>query len=164
MSHTSPAPYAGSMVDSAADPATQSSEPACDEPQDNLVQTEHTLEANGRVLSYTATTGRMVLREEVFDGDTFTGAKDKAEVFVTSYVVHDRDTDDNTSAPSSVARPVTFAFNGGPGSSSVWLHLGLLGPRRVDMGDVDALLPPPARLVDNASHCSQSPTWCSSTR
>ena len=47
-------------------------------------------------------------------------------------------------------RPVTFAFNGGPGSSSVWLHLGLLGPRRVVMGDVGELLPPPYGLADNA--------------
>jgi carboxypeptidase C (cathepsin A) len=45
---------------------------------------------------------------------------------------------------------VTFAFNGGPGSSSVWLHLGLLGPRRVLMGDVGALVPPPFGIADNA--------------
>ena len=45
---------------------------------------------------------------------------------------------------------MTFAFNGGPGSSSVWLHLGLLGPRRVLMGDAGALLPPPYELADNA--------------
>jgi carboxypeptidase C (cathepsin A) len=45
---------------------------------------------------------------------------------------------------------VTFAFNGGPGSSSVWLHLGLLGPRRVLSGDVGALRPPPYSLADNA--------------
>ncbi len=45
---------------------------------------------------------------------------------------------------------MTFAFNGGPGSSSVWLHLGLLGPRRVLMGDAGALLPPPYGLADNA--------------
>jgi len=44
---------------------------------------------------------------------------------------------------------VTFAFNGGPGSSSVWLHMGLLGPRRVVMGDVGELLPPPYGLADN---------------
>ena len=61
-------------------------------------------------------------------------------------------------------RPVTFAFNGGPGSSSVWLHLGLLGPRRVLMGDAGALLPPPYALADNPSRCSRSATWCSSTR
>src|SRR4029453_8751145 len=65
----------------------------------------------------------------------------KAEVFVTSYTVDGAD---------PLTRPVTFAFNGGPGSSSVWLHLGLLGPRRVVMGDAGALLPPPYGLADNA--------------
>src|SRR2546430_2625739 len=45
--------------------------------------------------------------------------------------------------------PGTFAFNGGPGSSSGWLHLGLLGPRRVVSGDAGAVAPPPYRLVDN---------------
>ena len=46
-------------------------------------------------------------------------------------------------------RPITFTFNGGPGSSSVWLHLGAIGPRRVVMGDDGEPLPPPYRLVDN---------------
>jgi carboxypeptidase C (cathepsin A) len=52
--------------------------------------------------------------------------------------------------PQPSTRPVIFAFNGGPGSASVWLHLGLLGPRRVLMGDAGALLPPPYKLADNA--------------
>ena len=64
----------------------------------------------------------------------------KAEVFVVAYTLDDAD---------ARTRPVTFAFNGGPGSSSVWLHLGLLGPRRVLMGDAGALLPPPYGLADN---------------
>ncbi|MGB7423274.1 MAG: peptidase S10, partial [Ornithinimicrobium sp.] len=115
--------------------------------QDDLVTTEHTVQVGGRTLRYTATAGRIVLRQETFDGDTFTGPADKAEVFVTSYVLQ---ADDTEAARSGAARrPVTFAFNGGPGSSSVWLHLGLLGPRRVEMGDVAALVPPPGRLVDN---------------
>ncbi len=42
-----------------------------------------------------------------------------------------------------------FSFNGGPGSSSVWLHLGALGPKRVDMLDDGEMPPPPFRLVDN---------------
>lgn len=46
-------------------------------------------------------------------------------------------------------RPLTFSFNGGPGSSSVWLHMGVLGPRRVVMGDAGKLLPPPYQLEDN---------------
>lgn len=64
---------------------------------------------------------------------------------MTSYVLEATRT---TQAASQ--RPVTFAFNGGPGSSSVWLHLGLLGPRRVEMGDVGTLVAPPYGLVDNA--------------
>ena len=82
-----------------------------------------------------------MLREEVYEDGKFTGFKAKAEMSMTSYVV-------DGARPEN--RPVTFAFNGGPGSSSVWLHLGLLGPRRVLMGDVGALLPPPYELTDNA--------------
>ncbi len=118
---------------------TVTTEPA--EPQDDLVTTRHTLAIGREQLAYTATAGRIVLREEVYEDDVFTGTKPRAEVFLTSYVV-----DRPEGAPE---RPVTFAFNGGPGSSSVWLHLGLLGPRRVQMGDVGALLPPPYGLVDN---------------
>jgi len=60
--------------------------------------------------------------------------------------------DRDNSVPDAVhrqERPITFSFNGGPGSSSVWLHLGLLGPRRMEMGDVGNLLPPPYHLEDN---------------
>jgi len=67
--------------------------------------------------------------------------KPKAHVFHVAYSLvgdHDRS-----------KRPVTYVFNGGPGSSSVWLHLGMLGPRRVAMGDDGEPLPPPGRLVDN---------------
>ena len=83
----------------------------------------------------------MVLREEVHDGETWVGHLPKAELFVATYVLDGTD---------PATRPVTFAFNGGPGSSSVWLHLGLLGPRRVVMGDAGRLTPPPWGLADNA--------------
>lgn len=109
-------------------------------PVDDLVTTEHTLGRGRKALTYTATTGRVVLREEVSTDGTFTGWQPKAEVFLTSYVVE---------APDDRPRPVVFAFNGGPGSSSVWLHLGLLGPRRVVSGDVGALQSPPYALADN---------------
>jgi carboxypeptidase C (cathepsin A) len=104
------------------------------------VTSQHRLTVGEHELAYTATTGRIVLREEVHTDDTFDGHKPKAEVFLTAYTLDGAD-------PGT--RPVTFAFNGGPGSSSVWLHLGLLGPRRVQSGDVGALTPPPYRLVDN---------------
>jgi carboxypeptidase C (cathepsin A) len=109
------------------------------EPADDLVSSQHTIVAEGTELKYTATAGRIVLRAEGHSDDKFEGAEAKAQVFITSYVLDGGDT----------SRPVTFAFNGGPGSSSVWLHLGLLGPRRVIMGDAGALLPPPYGVADN---------------
>ncbi|MGL5862585.1 MAG: S10 family peptidase [Phycicoccus sp.] len=119
-------------------PGAETTDPA--PPTDDLVSTHHTLAVGRRRIRYTATMGRVVLREEVYDDGVFTGHRAKAEMSMTSYVVD---------APAGARRPVTFAFNGGPGSSSVWLHLGLLGPRRVDSGDVGALTPPPYGLLDN---------------
>ncbi|MBE9373878.1 peptidase S10 [Saccharopolyspora sp. HNM0983] len=109
------------------------------EPVDDLVSTHHSISTPGGELAYTATTGRIVLREEVHEDGTFNGHKPKAELFLTSYV-----------ADAQPGRPVTFAFNGGPGSASVWLHLGLLGPRRVVSGDAGDLAAPPYELTDNA--------------
>ena len=111
------------------------------DPSDDVVSTTHAVATPAGELRYTAVAGRVVLREEVHEDDKFTGFRPKAEMFVTSYVLEGAD-------PGS--RPVTFAFNGGPGSSSVWLHLGLLGPRRVVMGDAGAPVPPPWGLADNA--------------
>lgn len=110
------------------------------EPADDLVTTHHTLHTPQGDLSYSATTGRIVLREEVLKEEKYDGRKPKAEVSITYYTLDDADV---------TRRPVTFAFNGGPGSSSVWLHLGVLGPRRVDSGDVGNLTAPPYELVDN---------------
>ncbi|MEV0619639.1 peptidase S10 [Nonomuraea sp. NPDC050404] len=114
---------------------SEESKPAA--PADNLVTTSHTLPSGQ---SYTATTGTMVLREEVITDGRFEGLRPKAEMFVTAYTLD---------GAEPLSRPVTYAFNGGPGSSSVWLHLGVLGPRRVVMGDAGALLPPPYGLADN---------------
>lgn len=109
-------------------------------PTDDLVTTSHTIGAGRSRLSYTATTGRVVLREEAVEEGSYRGAQPRAQIFSTAYLLDDAE---------PATRPVTFAFNGGPGSSSVWLHLGLLGPRRVVMGDVGALAPPPYGLTDN---------------
>ncbi|MBA0125442.1 peptidase S10 [Haloechinothrix sp. YIM 98757] len=110
-------------------------------PTDDLVTTQHTLTTRESTLHYTAQTGRMVLREEQVTDETFDGHIPKAEVFLTAYTLDGADPEH---------RPVTFAFNGGPGSSSVWLHLGVLGPRRAVSGDVGAPEPPPYGLTDNA--------------
>jgi carboxypeptidase C (cathepsin A) len=111
-----------------------------EEPSDDLVVSSHQVSTASGTLAYTATTGRVVLREEVLEDGKFTGVEPRAQIFSTSYVLDDAD---------PLTRPVTFAFNGGPGSSSVWLHLGLFGPRRVVMGDAGSLTGPPYGLTDN---------------
>jgi carboxypeptidase C (cathepsin A) len=113
--------------------------------KDNLVETQHKITLNGQEISYTVTCGTIVLKEEIEKKGEHEGVsegeKPKATVFFIAYT---RDDIEDRSA-----RPLIFSFNGGPGSSSVWLHLGVLGPRRVLMGDAGALLPPPYRLADN---------------
>lgn len=115
-------------------------------PVDQLVVTRHAVEIDGKTIPYTVTCGTIVLKEESIkkgeqEGE-FEGEKPRAQIFFIAYT-RDEVKDHST-------RPLTFSFNGGPGSSSVWMHLGLLGPRRVEMGDVDQLSPPPYRLADNA--------------
>jgi carboxypeptidase C (cathepsin A) len=116
------------------------------EPKDNLVETHHSLTMDGKELNYTVTCGTIVLKEETEkkgekEGES-EGEKPRATIFFVAYTldgVEDRQ-----------KRPLTFSFNGGPGSASVWLHLGLLGPRRVLLDDEGFAYPPPYKLVDNA--------------
>ncbi len=97
------------------------------------VFTTNTVTIAGQHVKYVAETGMLPILKP--DGTT------SASVF---YVAYTRLGESNTAA-----RPVTFCFNGGPGSSSVWLHLGALGPRRVKMNPDGTLPPPPFGLVDN---------------
>jgi carboxypeptidase C (cathepsin A) len=87
----------------------------------------------GKTVNYTATAGTLILRDK--DGEPI------ASVGYTSYVKQD------TKDPAT--RPITFSYNGGPGSSSVWLHMGALGPRRIVVADAGPTPPPPYRVVDN---------------
>lgn len=136
-----PATKPAEGAESTATPSAASDVPGpAPEPTDDLVERQHTLSIGRRRLHYTSTAGRVVLREEVVDDGKAKGHKPKATVFLVAYTLDGVD---------RRRRPVTFAFNGGPGSSSVWLHLGLLGPRRVVSGDAGALAPPPYELVDN---------------
>lgn len=118
---------------------TETTTPPPAPPVDDLVSTDHSMKIGRTTLNYTATTGRVVLREEIVEDGVSKGFQPKATLGFTAYVAKG----------AGENRPVTFAFNGGPGSSSVWLHLGLLGPRRVDSGDVGAMTPPPYGLLDN---------------
>ncbi len=111
------------------------------EPKDNLVETTHVVTINGRRVNYTVTTGTIVLKEETEKEGKAEGHKPKAEIFFIAYT---RD-----GIKEQKKRPITFSFNGGPGSSSVWLHLGVLGPRRIVTDEEGNLLQPPYELVEN---------------
>lgn len=100
---------------------------------ERAVETNHSVKIDGRQINYTATAGTYVLRED--DG------KPLASIFYMAYMKDG--VDDYTE------RPILFSFNGGPGTASVWLHMGVLGPRRV-VADMDGFaLQPPYEIVDN---------------
>jgi len=106
-------------------------EPAA--PKDQISTTQHTITVNGQAIAYTARAGTMILKNE--DGTP------RASIFFVAYT---RDGAD------PARRPVTFTFNGGPGSSSVWLHMGAVGPKRVVYSDDDGhAAMPPYRVIDN---------------
>lgn len=96
--------------------------------------THHKIQIGAEILSYTAVAGDTIIKNSE--------EEQQATIFCISYikegVSHQED------------RPITFLFNGGPGSSSVWLHLGAFGPRRIDLPE-DPVNPgaPPYKLSDN---------------
>ncbi|MFG0274098.1 MAG: S10 family peptidase [Phycisphaerales bacterium] len=96
--------------------------------------TQHSITVDGERLDYTATVGFT----DMLDDD---GAL-RGRIFSIAYTL-----DNAQDAPAD--RPVTFVFNGGPGSSSVWLHLGTAGPMRVDLGPDGDMPRPPGALVKN---------------
>ena len=96
--------------------------------------THHQIVVNGATLAYTAATGHLTARSP-------TTAAPEASFFYVAYTL------DNKAA---AARPVTFFYNGGPGSATVWLHLGSFGPKRLVTGDPTTTAAVPFPLVDNA--------------
>jgi carboxypeptidase C (cathepsin A) len=107
--------------------------PKAEPPHEKLIETKHAINLGGVKLEYKATAGTLILKDD--DG------KATASIFFVAYV--------KTGPNEAGRRPITFAFNGGPGSSAVWLHLGLLGPRRIGVGDLGEPVSPPYALVDN---------------
>lgn len=132
----------------AANGATDESKP---------VVTHHTTTINGKEIAYTATAGKMLMKTD--EGEP------KAHVFFVAYTKDadgsrdakakrngkkDKGDDaDAKDAQPDPTRPITYCFNGGPGSSSVWLHLGMLGPTRVKLDSDAQPLPPPHVLTEN---------------
>ncbi len=103
------------------------------EPKDDLIETTNTVTIHGTEIKYRATAGTMVIKDEE--------SKPLVSFFFIAYTSLD-----HTNASE---RPLAFSFNGGPGSSSIWLHMGLLGPRRVFLKEDGSLPPPPFRTVNN---------------
>jgi carboxypeptidase C (cathepsin A) len=115
-------------------PADKKPEAAAKEEKDPVLSvTEHEITIGGKAIKYRATAGYLVLKTEK--------GEPRANIFFVAY------TKPGENDPAK--RPLTFSFNGGPGSSSVWLHLGALGPKRVVMTDKGDSLPPPYKWVDN---------------
>jgi carboxypeptidase C (cathepsin A) len=102
-------------------------------PKPEKFVTQHTAVIGAVTVNYTATAGTLIVRNE----------KDEpwASIGYVAYVKPGAD---------ASRRPITFAYNGGPGSSSVWLHMGALGPKRVVTADAAPTPPPPYQLVENA--------------
>jgi carboxypeptidase C (cathepsin A) len=104
-----------------------------EKPEPDPITTEHEITVNGKTLRYKVTAGRLPLKNE----------KDETEAHVF-FLAYTRETE----TPRE-QRPLMFSFNGGPGSSSVWLHLGALGPKRIPLNPDGSLPPPPYHLVPN---------------
>src|SRR6202035_5912490 len=95
--------------------------------------TERRFGVGGKSFDYTATAGTLIIRDD----------EDKP-IANMGYIAYTKQ-----NVKDLAQRPIVFAFNGGPGSSSVWLHMGALGPRRVIVADPEPTPAAPYRLVDN---------------
>ncbi len=96
-------------------------------------KTHHSIVVDGKTVEYDAVVGSIILRDK--------DQKPIAEVYYTSYT--------RTGVKDESKRPIMFSYNGGPGSSSFWLHMGIMGPRRVVTTTTDHMPPAPYRIVDN---------------
>lgn len=128
----------GSSVEGTAPPAQGASAEPAPAPaaapaplKDHIVITKHSAVINGQSLDYTAAAGTMVV-------NTVGG---KCEIFFTAYTAGE--------SGNAADRPLTFVFNGGPGSSSEWMHMGFLGPRRIEFDADGQVSRFPARIEDN---------------
>jgi len=102
-------------------------------PEEKASRTRHSIVLGGETIPYTATAANYVLKSD--DGEP------KASIFSITY------TRDGVKDPAT--RPVTFCFNGGPGSASLWVHMGAFGPKIVERREDGSGMPPPGRLIDN---------------
>jgi carboxypeptidase C (cathepsin A) len=102
-------------------------------PKPEKFVTKHSIKIDNKPINYTATVGTIILKNE----------KDEA-IASFGYTAYTKDGETDMSK-----RPITFSYNGGPGSSSMWLHMGVMGPRRVIVNDPEPNGPAPYKLEDN---------------
>jgi carboxypeptidase C (cathepsin A) len=114
-------------------PTSGATQEASAEPDPARWESQHSIRVGGELVEYDAVVGSITLRND--EGDA------SAELFYTAYF--------RTNDPSTSPRPVVFSYNGGPGSASFWLHMGIMGPRRVRTPVVGHQAPPPYVLEDN---------------
>jgi carboxypeptidase C (cathepsin A) len=140
-STTAQGPQGRQRPPEAATPQAATGAPVAEAVDETPVVTRHEISVAGKKLGYTATVAQMPLKSA--------GGETEAHIFYMAYTL------DGVTDPST--RPLTFAFNGGPGSASIWLHMGALGPRRAKLLDNGDMPPPPYSLVDNEQ------TWLDQT-
>jgi carboxypeptidase C (cathepsin A) len=132
---------AGATATEAAPPPAADAKkdaPVKEEKAPVLSVTEHEITLGGKVIKYQATAGYMAMKDAKNE-------KTKANLFFVAYTKLGSDADQLDLAK----RPITYSFNGGPGSASIWLHMGALGPKRIAMTEKGESLPPPYKMIDN---------------
>jgi carboxypeptidase C (cathepsin A) len=115
--------------------------PAKPEADEAPVVTHHSVQVDGKTLTYTATVGQMPIKNPA--GDT------EANIFYVAYTLDD--------TRDFGKRPLAFCFNGGPGSASIWVHMGAMGPRSPKLLPNGNMPPPPYQMKDNPN------TWLDQT-
>lgn len=113
-------------------PTTVAAQEQTAEPEPSRWESHHSITMAGQKVEYDAVVGSIILRD---DEETAT-----AELFYTAYF---------RTGVDDAARPIIFAYNGGPGSASFWLHMGIMGPRRVVTPEIGPQAPPPYPIEDN---------------
>ena len=124
----------GSALAAETDPKAPAKDSEKPKPEAQLWVTKHTNHVGNATLAYTATAGTMLMKDDKDEPSALFG--------FTAYVKDGAD---------PVERPIVFAYNGGPGSSSIWLHMGVLGPKRTDLVDLESNTRGPFRTVENES-------------
>src|SRR5713226_9277293 len=109
-------------------------EPTPPPPKEESSSTDHSIKIAGQTIPYKAVAQTIMLKNE----------KDEPQALIYSTSYFRTDSKDP-------ARPISFIYNGGPGSASVWLHMGAFGPRRVLTANAESTPPPPYKLQDNAA-------------